>query len=357
MEAAQRMVDEAAKRAGYDSPKVYHGSSETFTEFSYGKIGSATGVSILGEGFYFTDKKQLGEGYGDKLYEVYLKLRNPYVASADDAYTLNASVLENQGYDGVILETPKGKIYMVFENTQIKSADPVTYDDAGNVIPLSKRFDTKKSDIRFSKKPKSDEEYFVEDKYFQSLMGKWDTLKHGSYIKVGEIGAKHPLYQIGMPTGMLRYDVDKLRKNMSDHGDYLTTDLLKLIPEIIANPIAISEYREGNTVSVFGEATIGTASPLMVGVTISKDNAGNDISKVRTYNARKDVGSLITDGTILYLNENKKRTQRWFLVCGIQVPLDGAKFGFIRSIAQKSENVKRTKFTKAFRMAESLFPI
>ena len=30
--------------------------------------------------------------------------------------------------------------YIVFDPSQVKSADPVTYDDQGNVIPLSKRF-------------------------------------------------------------------------------------------------------------------------------------------------------------------------------------------------------------------------
>ena len=33
----------------------------------------------------------------------------------------------------------------------IKSADPVTYDDDGKVIPLSQRFNTKNKDIRYSK--------------------------------------------------------------------------------------------------------------------------------------------------------------------------------------------------------------
>ena len=31
-----------------------------------------------------------------------------------------------------------------------KSADPVTYDDNGNIIPLSERFNPEKDDIRFS---------------------------------------------------------------------------------------------------------------------------------------------------------------------------------------------------------------
>lgn len=34
---------------------------------------------------------------------------------------------------------------------QIKSADPVTYDDNGNVIPLSERFNKNNNDIRFRK--------------------------------------------------------------------------------------------------------------------------------------------------------------------------------------------------------------
>ena len=32
----------------------------------------------------------------------------------------------------------------------MKSADPVTYDDAGNVIPLSQRFNAENDDIRYS---------------------------------------------------------------------------------------------------------------------------------------------------------------------------------------------------------------
>ena len=50
------------------------------------------------------------------------------------------------GYDGVVFEDVAfGKndrtTYGAFQANQIKSADPVTYDDDGNVIPLSRRFD------------------------------------------------------------------------------------------------------------------------------------------------------------------------------------------------------------------------
>ena len=38
---------------------------------------------------------------------------------------------------------------IAFDPTQIKSADPVTYDDSGNVIPLSQRFQQSSADIRY----------------------------------------------------------------------------------------------------------------------------------------------------------------------------------------------------------------
>ena len=57
------------------------------------------------------------------------------------------------GYDGVVIEYSHPTIaqeYVAFEPNQIKSADPVTYDDAGNIIPLSERFNPRKEDIRYS---------------------------------------------------------------------------------------------------------------------------------------------------------------------------------------------------------------
>ena len=197
-----------------------------------------------------------------------------------------------------------------------------------------------KAEARYKKQAKKkDKESFVEDKYFKSQMQKWDSLSHGAYVKVGEVLEDHPLVKVGMPQGIVKYDVSKLKANIEKHK-YLTPALLNEIPNIIANPVAISEYSEENTVSVFGDIFVGK-SPMMVGVTISKDRSGANISKVRTFNARRDVGDLITDDTILYLDEDKKRTRTWFQACGIQVPLGETKFGFIRSIPQKKENVKK----------------
>jgi hypothetical protein len=77
-------------------------------------------------------------------------------------------ILEEVGFDGIIDNTVNKKFgserrqgvqmsgmdsdtyhVIAFDPNQIKSADPATYDNEGNLIPLSKRFDLSKQDIRF----------------------------------------------------------------------------------------------------------------------------------------------------------------------------------------------------------------
>lgn len=76
-----------------------------------------------------------------------------------------AELAKEQGYDGVKItnlfddggrgkkrQTKPATIYIFFNpSEQMKSADPVTYDDDGNVIPLFERF-SEKNDIRYSER-------------------------------------------------------------------------------------------------------------------------------------------------------------------------------------------------------------
>ena len=192
METAQSMVDEAAERAGYDI-KAYHGTPNgTFTVFK--------------DWQYFTEDREYADIYQNqgassngykvtaqnpKTYSVFLKLsnvfdtRNPKEQRIfnDEFYRKwgNGAPLSERGlpdwtdgddlieffeengynYDAVLIDeggtggygdavNDRGISIVVKESSQIKSADPVTYDDAGNVIPLSQRFNERQPDIRYS---------------------------------------------------------------------------------------------------------------------------------------------------------------------------------------------------------------
>ncbi len=57
------------------------------------------------------------------------------------------------GYDGVIYTNDRGTHeYVSLISNQFKSAETTTYDDNGDIIPLSKRFDQDNADVRFSKR-------------------------------------------------------------------------------------------------------------------------------------------------------------------------------------------------------------
>lgn len=190
------------------SPKLmYHGTNanDNFTVFdTYG-----SNFGLYGIGSYFTDDRSVAEGYTKKgrgknprIYEVYLNVQNPLDMDAAyqpevwktgdkyiDAYFADAKTnadafralteyckdeemdrwegeefitdhIMSKGFDGIThigggLYTKANphlhRVYIVFEPDQIKSADPVTYDDEGNPIAMEDRF-TPDADIRYSER-------------------------------------------------------------------------------------------------------------------------------------------------------------------------------------------------------------
>ena len=198
METAQRMVDEAAEAAGYNE-KAFHGTNKEFDAFSRDSVGSNRDNGFLGTGFYFSTDEAVTKGKRRSV-AAYLKLQKPLriqmpnsrslasgkvkademtkalgIANVDASWVRNkeegvsylqisksdadrlAGTAIGQGYDGVILDySPTGynqSEMVVFDPNQIKSADPVTRDESGNVIPLSQRFNPADNRITFSLSP------------------------------------------------------------------------------------------------------------------------------------------------------------------------------------------------------------
>jgi hypothetical protein len=149
--AAQKLVDEAAKEAGY-TVKAYHGTTaKRFNEFAPNS--------------YFSPNYKYAEQYSHvlqadgtnepKVFTVYLKPGNvknvPFSAVRPLAYQM----LDKAKRNTMLVKAPlfeNGVPELIVKNPeQIKSADPVTYDDDGKIIPLSERFNAKKADIRYSR--------------------------------------------------------------------------------------------------------------------------------------------------------------------------------------------------------------
>ncbi len=158
MDTAQRMVDEAAKKTGY-TIKAYHGTSARFTQFDPDEMSPREGS------YFFAENREDAAAYGKNIYEVYLTDRNlaDYDNQPTEFYKLRdkrqqVEWLKERGYEGwyADMDSEGWGEYSVFSPSQVKSADPVTYDDNGNVIPLSERFNEGNEDIRWSISPSLD---------------------------------------------------------------------------------------------------------------------------------------------------------------------------------------------------------
>lgn len=220
LHTAQKLVDKAAEEAGY-TVKAYHGTSNYgFTEFAdvdaNNNIIKTANGKAFGDGFYFTSNKKVTTRYaGTKytynketgefekqgeagVYDVFLNLGDTFVIDWQEVIKKYSSKSE---FDKFLRDNLKGKdsltinnirdgvdiestVYVIYPNRKVireqyedlgaysrkyknttdmvKSADPVTYDDDGNVIPLSERFNTEESDIRWSISEEDHHEY-VED--------------------------------------------------------------------------------------------------------------------------------------------------------------------------------------------------
>lgn len=176
METAQRMVDEAAKAAGYNVGPVYHGSwNPDITVFDRAH-SHEVGVGSLG---FFTTSQKRAEGWatdGGKVYKVFLRSESPitdsnelnevlhrwarspdYIEGVDAFSTKPHDSLDDNGN---VIETEVME-WVVKDPNQIKSADPVTRDSAGNVIPLSQRFNPESDSILYaSPKPRQVPAFF-----------------------------------------------------------------------------------------------------------------------------------------------------------------------------------------------------
>ena len=134
--------------------RVYHGTSENFTVFDPSKGRSTMDI----QGSFFSPWEIDAGGYGENVGQYYLNVTNPaperlaYKALNMFKGQNNAGVkareyLERLGYDGVNNENEE---YIAFYPWQIKSADAITYDDNGKIIPISQRFNDGNPDYRYS---------------------------------------------------------------------------------------------------------------------------------------------------------------------------------------------------------------
>lgn len=364
MDAAQRMVDEAARAAGY-TIHGYHGTAAKFTVFDKNKINSVWGENGGDLGFYFTPYESDAKGYASyaangkegNVVNAYLKMDKPLVVE-DDGWGSAARQADirngdlkrwaKQGkHDGIIVRSTDEEmddglpdtVYVVFDSNQVKSADPVTYDDNGEVIPLSERFNSSKGDIRYSVR----EEFPAEVKeWYNNATPDQRTTAHG-YFKTGTVS--DVLQSIGVRPSDLYWRKYKIGTILEEHPE-LTIDDIVSVPDMLEHPVLIMKSRTvDNSIVVFGDLYTKSGKPIMAAVELTPKPGGKTEAEfaliASAYDRTMDnVRGLIQGSEILYLDNDKKRTDDWLKQLRVQFPSGQSIYGSIGSVTYKGNSVK-----------------
>lgn len=122
-------------------------------------------------GIYFSDNKSIANNYkynkNGEIYDVYLNAKNPLIQKYSTTLinrlktyflkqkSFTPDIIRINDLDGILKNHDAvkhiGVENVIWDNTKIKLANPITYDDMGNFIPLSKRDNFNNFDIRYKK--------------------------------------------------------------------------------------------------------------------------------------------------------------------------------------------------------------
>lgn len=441
VEEQQRLVDEAAENAGYDSPKVFHQTGERFWEFKTDNPVAGAYDSETPNGIFFKSNDHdigVGGNYvetgrgGEIQMAAYLRMENtlhfsdrkeanawyvkhvpgyeaaqtemqkavePFdrqIDALDDEFFVNDSISEeeydrqwnnlieklretenkyrkrlreilddyfltgNSGYDSIELDYDghryiDGKrenvhTYIVFDGSQVKSADPITYDDSGNVIPLTERFDSGNRDIRWSLAGKYDySKSFADqiDDYKNGLLPVYDTFVVSETPKVWQdIGFN------ALPVTLNQTHVDYALNGTKDADHEISEADLKKLPEKIKEPIAIIQSQSNpSRAVVFIEMTSKNGKNVVTPVEVDgygkTNNLRIDSNALASVFGKKNAANQLQtaiDNTVNGKTElfywDKKRSLALLQGAGLQLPSGLPQDGFVHSIREPGSLVK-----------------
>ncbi|WP_315396529.1 LPD38 domain-containing protein [Hoylesella nanceiensis] len=212
--------------------------------------------------------------------------------SIDDLWWDGNDIAE-WGYDN-----GKGEVYKNTPNN--RKMFEVTYDDKGNIIPLSKRFNDQVEDERF----RNDEELEEANQRFNEEL---DNLTEENADKVTLWLGKpsNVLLSSGIENKPLKLYGNKVIKKMKKHGFAL--DELRDLPKAVADPIAVFDNlgRFGNR-SILTELTTEQGN-FLVTIDMGKGEKDVDFNIVSSVfgKGKSKIVSWIERGLATYINKKK----------------------------------------------------
>lgn len=124
----------------------------------------------------------------------------------------------------------------------------------------------------------------------------------------------------------------------------MTRDIIKKVPQIIEHPICVLNSRtQENRIVIYGEVTDVNNNPVLAALELMPKNKNGDVldfSVITSAYSKENTAYFIKNSDLLYLDENKKRTNKWLSTVGLQLPsVADTKYGSMGNISYEENNV------------------
>ena len=168
------------------------------------------------------------------------------------------------------------------------------------------------------------------------------------------------LKSIGVKNQEIKLNSGTVIQKLNIHKE-MTTEIFKKIPDLLERPIIVqfSDAVDKNTqkpkyesrITVLGELYAEVyedgkvqQKPVLVSLELLPTNQKGtvvlDFSIITSAYAKNALQNYLYENSILYIDPNKKRTDKWLSLNRLQLPLGETKYGPIRSITYAGDKVK-----------------
>jgi len=158
---------------------------------------------------------------------------------------------------------------------------------------------------------------------FDNWLETWtleDRLKSIGRFLVGV--TSDALKSIGVDEYNIYWNEAKVAKIMNEHSG-MTADVIKSVPDVLEYPILIMQSKTvASRITIFGEIIDANGKPVLVALELSPNKTGEvaDYAVIASAYGKKGAQNFINSSEIIYVEPNKKRTDKWLLVLGLQLP-------------------------------------
>ncbi len=195
--------------------------------------------------------------------------------------------------------------------------------------------------------PESGERYSLRQE-FEDEFRRWyeetdadDRMTSGGWFEVGK--TSDTLRSIGVRDGVIYWRKSKLGYIMDEHPE-MTPEVVAQVPEIIESPIVVLKSKtQPDSVVAFAELR-SDGKPVMAALNLTPIPTGGmeaELAIIASAYGRSvgNASRLVESSDVLYLDENKNRTNTWLMSLGLQLPSGQPAYGPVGSITYSGRNV------------------